>query len=122
MPDLSHFAINADDVPATRRFYESVFGWRFEAWGPPDFFQITTPGEGAPRGALHKRRDLVAGERTIGFECTVDVPDLDTAIAAALAAGGRVVMEPSVITGVGRLAFVADPSGNVVGMMAYEQG
>ena len=31
MNELSHFAINADDVPAARAFYEKVFGWRFTA-------------------------------------------------------------------------------------------
>ena len=24
---LRHFAINADDVPRAKRFYEEVFGW-----------------------------------------------------------------------------------------------
>lgn len=118
MPNLTHFAINADDVPATRHFYESVFGWAFQAWGPPDFYRITTTGNG-PEGALQKRRELVPGQPTIGFECTVDVADTGAAVAAAVAAGGRVVMEPATIVGVGHLAFVADPSGNVVGLMAY---
>ena len=40
--NLAHFAINADDVARGRRFYERVFGWRFESWGPPDFLIIAT--------------------------------------------------------------------------------
>jgi hypothetical protein len=35
---LRHVAINADDVQRARRFYEAVFGWRFEPWGPPNFY------------------------------------------------------------------------------------
>ena len=43
MPNhLAHFAIPADDVERARRFYEGVFGWRIEAWGPPDFYVVYT--------------------------------------------------------------------------------
>jgi uncharacterized protein len=121
--ELAHFAINADDVEATKRFYEAVFGWRFEPWGPPDFFHIETGAATtvAPRGALQRRRELVAGARTVGFECTVAVSDVDVVAKAAVAHGGRVVMARSTITGVGDLVFVADPSGNVVGAMRYDQ-
>ncbi|HEX4496468.1 MAG TPA: VOC family protein, partial [Thermoanaerobaculia bacterium] len=94
MPDrplnqLAHFAINADDINRARQFYEKVFGWRFEAWGPPGFFQIATRDGHEPGllGALQKRRELVPGERTNGFECTVAVADVD-AVAAAVVAGG----------------------------------
>jgi uncharacterized protein len=119
--ELAHFAINADDVDATKAFYEQVFGWRFTPWGPPDFFHIDTGGaEVAPLGALQRRRALVPGERTTGFECTVSVPDVDTVAKAAVACGGRVIMDRTTITGVGDLVFVADPSGNVVGAMRYD--
>jgi len=119
---LAHFAINADDVEATKAFYETVFGWTFEPWGPPDFFHIDTGTGATPlRGALQRRRELVPGEKTIGFECTVAVSDVDAVTKAAVAAGGRVVMARSTITGVGDLVFVADPSGNVVGAMRYDE-
>jgi len=50
MPNnLAHFAINADDTARARGFYQNVFGWQFQAWGPPDFFQIST---GDPMVAL----------------------------------------------------------------------
>lgn len=120
--ELAHFAINADDVEATTAFYEHVFGWRFEPWGPPDFFHIETGSDTvvAPQGALQRRRELVPGGRTVGFECTVAVSDVDAVAAAAVAHGGRVVMARATITGVGDLVFVADPSGNVVGAMRYD--
>ena len=40
--NLASFAIHADDVQRCRRFYEAVFGWRFEPWGPPDFYLVHT--------------------------------------------------------------------------------
>jgi predicted enzyme related to lactoylglutathione lyase len=120
---LSHFAVNSDDLPASRRFYEATFGWRFEPWGPPDFFHIRT-AEGArpgPIGALQARRSLVGGQPTNGFECTVGVADVDAVTAAARAAGGVVLMEKTTIAGVGDLVFLLDPSGNAVGAMRYDE-
>jgi predicted enzyme related to lactoylglutathione lyase len=119
MNELSHFAINADDVPATRAFYEKVFGWRFSAFGPPDFYRIQTPS--GPGGALQKRRELIEGRPTIGFECTVAVADVEATATAVTAAGGRIVMPRTTIVGVGHLIFVTDPGGNVVGAMQYDE-
>jgi predicted enzyme related to lactoylglutathione lyase len=35
--NVAHFAIHADDVDRARGFYEQVFGWCFEGWGPAGF-------------------------------------------------------------------------------------
>jgi uncharacterized protein len=121
--ELAHFAINADDVDATKLFYQAVFGWTFEPWGPPGFFKINTSAAnevGAPQAALQQRRELLPGARTVGFECTIAVSDVDNVTDAALSAGGWVVMERTTISGVGDLVYVADPSGNVVGAMRYD--
>ena len=120
MNDVVHFAINADDVERARGFYETVLGWTFQPWGPPDFYRITTGGEGAPSGALQVRRDLVPGMRTVGFECTVAVADVRQSASAAVRAGGAVLMDVTTISGVGHLAFVRDPEGNALGLMQYD--
>lgn len=120
---LSHFAINADDVARARRFYEQVFGWTFDAWGPPGFFQINTGGNGQSpvRGALQPRRELKPGSPTIGFECSIAVDDVDRIAAEVTKSGGRVIMEKTAIKGVGYLIFFEDSEGNVVGAMDYDR-
>jgi predicted enzyme related to lactoylglutathione lyase len=123
MPNIQHFAINADDVPRARRFYERVFGWTFSAWGPPKFYQIKTNGPGEPAGilgALQGRRELVAGRPMIGFECTVGVESIDETAKAVIANGGQVALPKSIIVGVGALMFFQDPEGNVFGAMQYD--
>jgi len=120
---LAHFAINADDLPATRSFYEAVFGWQFKAWGPPSFYQIDTGSDGereAVTGALQHRRELVAGTRITGFECTFAVDDVDAAARRVVDGGGRILMEKTTITGVGDLIWIEDPAGNIVGAMRYD--
>jgi len=123
MTHLAHFAINANDVSRARRFYERVFGWKFTAWGPPDFYQIEMGAEApvAVMGALQKRRDLVPGQPTVGYECTISVPSIDATAKAVLANGGTTVMEKSVIVGVGTLMFFQDPEGNVFGAMQFDK-
>ncbi len=123
MNHLAHFAINADDVSRARRFYEHVFGWQFSAWGPPDFYQIDMGAEApvAVIGALQKRRQLVNGQPTIGYECTISVPSIDNTIKAVLANGGKTVLEKSVIVGVGALAFFQDPEGNAFGAIQFDK-
>jgi len=120
--NLSHFAINADDVDRARRFYEKVFNWTFQPWGPPGFFQISHPDGSLTgvRGALQGRRELVKGERMNGFECTIAVPSIDKAIKAIEANGGQIVMPKATIPTVGTLIFFKDPEGNIAGAMQYD--
>lgn len=115
---LRHFAINADDVPRARAFYEQVFGWTFQPWGPPDFYQVRNAGDGL-LGALQGRREI-GGRRMPGMEITFGVEDLRAAAAAIEAAGGRVIMAPFRIEGVGELIFFQDTEGNIAGAMQYE--
>lgn len=121
--DVAHVAINADDLDTTRSFYEAVFDWRFEAWGPPGFYQVGHPAGGTPCPivALQQRRTFDDGTAAPA-EVTVAVDDVAAACAAAMARGGRVLMEATVIAGVGELAFLADPSGTPVGVMRYDAG
>jgi uncharacterized protein len=114
--NLGFFAVHADDLPRAQRFYERVFGWKFQPWGPPGFFLIQTgPPEnpGLP-GALQKRHEIVPGTRINGFECTIDVADVDAAAEAVTANGGKVVMPKCEIPTVGWLIKIQDPEGNLV--------
>ncbi len=119
--DLAHFAIHADDCARAKTFYETVFGWRFEPWGPPNFWRIHT-SPGAVGGALQQRREPVVGSGMIGFECTIAVSDVNAIATAITEAGGQLLMPPYVIERVGTLIQFADPEGNRVSAMQYERG
>jgi uncharacterized protein len=98
---LRHLAINADDVQRAKTFYEAVFGWRFEPWGPPDYYQAREAGEGF-------------------VKATLAVDDIGATTAAIVAAGGRMVSREYYIESVGRLAYFEDPAGNLLGAMQYD--
>ena len=113
---ISHFEIFASDVERARRFYEQVFGWRFEVGGPPDFYLISTgpPVErGVSQGLIAKRAGLAAQGHLNSFRCTISVSSIDETAAAIQAAGGSLRSAVIEIPQVGRLVEFADPDGNV---------
>ncbi len=117
MPNnLVFFAVHADDLARARRFYEKVFGWRFQPWGPPEFFLVSTGDAEDPgvAGALQKRHELVPGKEPVGYECTIGVDDVDATAAAVRENGGKVIMAKCEIPTVGYLIKIQDPEGNVV--------
>lgn len=120
--NLASFAIHVDDIDRARAFYEAVFGWSFEPWGPPGFYLIHTGDEASPgiQGLMHRRQTPRTGTGLNGFEPTFAVDDLDAVYAAVKANGGKVVFEPSTIPTVGRLFRFEDTEGNDLGAMAYE--
>jgi uncharacterized protein len=124
MPNnISFFAINADDVPRARKFYKAVFGWAFEPWGPPGFYLIET-GKGKidpVPGGLQERRELAAGQKMTGFECTISVADIDQTIRAIEANGGRLAAPKAHIPTVGTVAYFFDTEGNVAGIIQQER-
>ena len=117
MPNkLAHFAVEAEDVDRARRFYESLFGWRFEPWGPPDFYLIHQAGV---HGALQKKQAPPAPSRR-GFECSIAVADLASSIATIRESGGKVLGPKVTIPTVGELARFADTEGNEAIVIQYE--
>jgi predicted enzyme related to lactoylglutathione lyase len=121
-PTLKHFSINADDIARARRFYEKIFRWSFQPWGPPDFYMIGMgEAESGMRGSLQRRRELAPGLKLNGLECTFAVDDVEKIAAAVRANGGRILMERTILAGIGELIFFQDPEGNVAGAMRYDE-
>jgi uncharacterized protein len=117
--NIAHFDVHADDVARARKFYERVFEWRFSPWGPPNFFMIATGDESDPgiHGAVHDRpKD---GHRSVGFECTIAVDDVDAIAALIEKEGGQVTVPKMVIPGVGELIQFKDTEGNIACAMRY---
>ena len=119
-----HFTIHADDVERARIFYETVFGWSFEEWGPPDFYLIQTGTEEdrGIRGALQKRTEPISGSDMIGFECSISVANVNAACEAIEQHGGQIVVKEMEIPNVGSLIKFSDTEGNLACAVQYEEG
>src|SRR5271154_5701304 len=115
MPRPIHFEIPAEDPARAIRFYETVFGWKFDKWaGPMDYWLITTgqPGEpGINGGLMPKREPAQPCVNTMG------VSDLDATLKTIEGAGGQCVVPKMPVPGVGWLAYFKDTEGHIFGAM-----
>ena len=121
MPRPIHFEIHASDPAATQTFYRTLFGCQFQSWeGSMEYWLVTTGAESRPgiNGGLLRRRGPAPadGQAVNAFVCTLDVPDLDATLTALPAAGGTLAVPKMAIPGVGWLAYVKDPDGNLLGV------
>ena len=115
MSRVVHFDITANDVDKVIAFYEKALGWKFQKWeGPMDYWLVTTGEEGAPgiNGGFGRPDPEMPG--TVN---TVDVANIDDAIARVKKYGGTIVRDKHEIPGVGWLAYFSDPEGTIFGMM-----
>lgn len=113
---LAHFAIEADDVDRARLFYQSVFGWVFEPWGPPGFYLIEGAGVHA---ALQGRNEPLPKGRK-GFECSFAVENLTQTAQTIEDAGGTLLGGAQQIPTVGQLQQFLDTEGNQAIIIQYE--
>ena len=118
-----HFEIQASNPQALIDYYTGLFGWSFNKWEGGDYWLIHTGPEEKPgiNGGLLPRRGPVpeAMAAVNAFVITVDVDDIDTALARAAAngSGGAIVVPKMPVPGIGWLGYARDPDGNIFGMM-----
>jgi predicted enzyme related to lactoylglutathione lyase len=121
---LAHFAIHADDLERARKFYGSVFGWKFQGYGGDmaDFCQIIDESGNllAPIGAIQARQFNSAPQPMIGFECSITVDDIDAATGTIEASGGKIVMKKAAIPGVAWIVKFLDTEGNLACAVKYD--
>lgn len=123
MNRVVHFEIYATNPTETIAFYQQVFGWKIEPWGPPEaeYWHIDTRGENpdAPSagldGGLWRRRGPSPLEESgvNAYTCTIEVENIDTTLDKITSAGGTIVIAKNQIPGVGWLAYCKDTDGNL---------
>ena len=119
-----HFEIHADDPQRAIAFYTGVFGWTVNQWGDQQYWLVSTgPTEepGIDGAILPRMGDRPAnGAPVVGMVNTVQVTNLDTALAKAFEFGGVLALDKMAIPGVGTVAYVLDSEANVIGMLQPE--
>jgi predicted enzyme related to lactoylglutathione lyase len=106
---ISYLHIPAVDASRSAEFYHAVFGWQLQ--GRPDSPSFSD-GTGHVIGRFVTDQAAVG---TDGLRAYIYVGDVDAALNAATANGGRVV-RPPYPEGSLRVALFADPAGNVMGL------
>lgn len=119
MPRPVHFDITADDPKRAMKFYETVFGWKFEKWdGPMEYYMATTGGDKEPgiNGGISKK-----GESGMPNMNTIGVPDVDSFSKNVQNGGGKILQPKTAIPGVGWFATCQDTEGNIFGIIQQDK-
>jgi predicted enzyme related to lactoylglutathione lyase len=115
-----HFEIPADNVERARSFYREAFGWQITPMPEMDYTILNTvataddgiPTEpGAINGGLFERKPPFSGP-----VLTIDVDDIDEALAHVEKAGGKVVAGRQAVGEMGYTGYFTDTEGNIVGV------
>ncbi|HEY5338011.1 MAG TPA: VOC family protein [Rhizomicrobium sp.] len=102
---LDYIELPASDIPATKAFYGTVFGWNFTDYGPGYVaFEF-----GGREGGFNAERKVIA---TGGALLVLFAKDLD-AMEAKVRSAGAEITERQEFTG-GRRFHFRDPNGNEI--------
>jgi predicted enzyme related to lactoylglutathione lyase len=116
---FSWFELQTPDVASAKKFYKGLFGWKTTEMKMPGMKYTT----------LSVGKDEVAGMMALppqgkkkmppqwGVYITVD--DVDATVKKAAKLGGKVVVAPTDIPGVGRFSVLLDPQGAMVSVITY---
>lgn len=112
MGRIIHVEIVAEDYDRAAKFYREVFAWEVTPAPVPDGYLLaaTGPGEGIDGAIMSSRYQ---SQPTIAW---IQVNNLEATLNAARAAGGDQVGEVQELPGVGRLCYVRDTEGVLVGL------
>lgn len=117
-----HFEIPLDDVERGRKFYAQAFGWEVNSLPEMEYTLVgTTPLDengmpsvpGSINGGMFARGDQSPSSAPV---ITVEVEDIDEALARIESLGGRTVAPRMPVGEMGFTAYFADSEGNVLGL------
>lgn len=124
-----HFEIHASEPQRLIDFYSELLGWGFEQYGDTPYWMIST-GEGAINeartpginGGLTRREGPppAPGAPVNGCNIVIGVDDTDRVYARAIELGGAEGMPPEDMVGIGRVAYLSDPDGNMFGLISEQ--
>jgi uncharacterized protein len=114
-----HFEIPFDDGDRARAFYQNAFGWTIMAMPEMDYTIVSTgpSGEQGPTEPGYIGGGMMT--RSDGFKgpvITVDVDDIDKALAKVEELGGKTVRPREEVGQMGFAAYFTDPEGNLMGL------
>lgn len=124
-----HFEIHASEPDVLIAFYSELLGWEFTRFGEMEYWVIDT-GEGSVRntgeaghginGGLVRRPQPrpEVGAPINGANLVVAVDDIDAVFARGLALGAVEALPLDDMPGVGRLGYLIDLDGNVIGLIS----
>lgn len=114
-----HFEIPYEDGDRARGFYSEAFGWGMQDWGDGAYTLVTTgpTGESGAEEPGFINGGMMQREAPFGTPIvTIDVDDVDAALATVERLGGTTVAAKQPVGEMGWSAYFKDPEGNLLGL------
>ena len=105
-----HWEIGAKEGSKLQEFYRQMFDWAFDT-SMPGFGMVAAEEGGIGGGIMQARPDIPP---YLTFYVAVD--DLEASLARAEQLGGKRIVPPTPIPGVGAFAMFEDPEGHMLGL------
>jgi predicted enzyme related to lactoylglutathione lyase len=119
MDKVAHFEIPADDMNRAQAFYAAAFDWKFMS--PPGLqyllVQTTESDQRGPKNPGAINGGILARKAPVTSPViTINVANMDEALARVQKAGGQVVHPKFAVGTFGFSAYIKDTEGNVIGV------
>jgi predicted enzyme related to lactoylglutathione lyase len=105
------------DAEKAKKFYGSSIGWTFDAMPMPNGTYWVAKLENKPVGGIFP----MSGPEFVGMRerwmAYLAVDDVDARLKKATDAGAKVMRGPFDVPNVGRMAFIEEPGGAMIGWM-----
>jgi predicted enzyme related to lactoylglutathione lyase len=119
MSNFAHIELNTSDPELAKRFYGSLFGWKFDQMMMPNGVAYSmVKGADQPSVGMMKKPMPEAPDCWLGYVAVASAPK---AVAKARELGAQVAAEAIVVPGVGEWAVLIDPTGTPFGVWAPEK-
>jgi uncharacterized protein len=114
-----HFEVIGEDGERLQNYYSELFGWEIRSNPPMNYGLVAREGNLNPDGlgiggGVGQAPEGYDGHLTF----YVEVPDVEAALAKAESLGGKRLMGPDEVPGMGLvLGHFSDPEGHLVGVI-----
>ncbi len=105
-----HFEIGCKNTPSSVKFYTGLFGWTVEQFG--NTAMVNTGSKEGITGHIQSLGHEPHNDVTVYAQ----VDNLESYLAKAAKLGGKTIVPPQEVPGMGHFAWLADPEGTVVGL------
>ncbi|MDD1718441.1 MAG: VOC family protein [Methanoregulaceae archaeon] len=119
MSAIVHFDVAVEDIERAKKFYSSLFAWKFESYPEMQYNLITTTNlDGTPGvgGGMGKRMD--PSQRITNY---FGVSSIDKAMKMVKDLGGSLITQKMAVPGMGYLCNCLDTEGNPFGLWEQDE-
>jgi hypothetical protein len=110
---IVHWELWSQDPDRASEFYARVFDWTIRDTHEMDYRLVETGGEGGINGGIMKPKERPWPGKLAFY---IDVDDIEAYVNRITEAGGKIVVEPVDVPGVGQFALFEDPGGRLLGL------